>query len=49
MTKVMTGGLRVRKCCLLFTSATYIQVHKLDLFMEANPMKPNQTAPLGAV
>ena len=32
--------------CLLFTSAAYIQVHlKLDFFVEANNMNPDQTVP----
>ena len=35
----------VLKCFLLFTSAAYIQVHfRLDFFMEANNMDPDQTA-----
>ena len=34
------------KILLLFTSATYIQVHfRLDFMMEANTMGPDQTAP----
>ena len=40
----------VLKMLSVFTSAAYIQVHcRLDLFMEANNMSPDQTAPLGAV
>ena len=36
----------VRKCRLLFTSATYIQVHfRLDVFMEVYNINPDQTAP----
>ena len=36
------------KCCLLFTSAANIQVHyKLNFFMGANNMNPNETAPNG--
>ena len=32
------------------TSAAYIQVHfRLDFFMEANTINPDQTAPNGAV
>ena len=32
------------KCCLLFTSAEYMQVHfRLVVFMEANNMNPDQT------
>ena len=35
------------KILLLFTSATYIQVHfRLDFMMEANTMGPDQTTPL---
>ena len=35
---------------LLFKSAAYIQVHfRQVFFMDANNMKPNQTAPKGAV
>ena len=38
------------QCHLLFTFAAYIQVHfRLDVFMEANIMHPDQTAPKGAV
>ena len=38
----------VWKFCLLFMSAAYIQVHfRLDFFMEANNMNPDQTALLG--
>ena len=34
------------KCCLHFTSATYIQVHfRQDFIMKANTMNPEQTAP----
>ena len=48
MTKVMTGGLRiifVLKMLSAFTSATYIHaLVKLDFFMEANTMNPDQTA-----
>ena len=37
-------------CCPHLTSAAHIQVHfRLDFFMEANNMKPDQPAPLGAV
>ena len=33
--------------CLPFTSAANIQVHfRLDFFLEANNMNPDQTAPL---
>ena len=34
------------KCCLLFTSAAYIQMH-FKLIMEAITMNPHQTAPKG--
>ena len=35
---------------LLLTSAAYIQVHfRLDFFLEANAMNPDQTAPKGEV
>ena len=35
---------------LLFTSASYIQVHfRLDFFKETNNMNPDQSAPLRAV
>ena len=38
------------KCCLLFTSVTYIQVHfRLDLIMDAKSMNPDQTALKGSV
>ena len=34
------------KCCLLYMSAAYIQVHfRLDFFMKANSIDPDQTAP----
>ena len=34
------------KCCLLFTSAAYIQVqYRLDSFMEVNSMNLDHTAP----
>ena len=38
------------KLCLLFMPAAFFQVHiKLDFFMDANTMNPDQTAPFGAV
>ena len=51
---VVIGALRVNQyrvkiCCLLFTSAAYIQVQfRLDFIKEANTMNPNQTVPMGA-
>ena len=37
------------KCRLLFTSAAYSQVLlRLDLIMEANNMKPDQSTPKGS-
>ena len=40
----------VLKMLSAFMSAAYIQVHfRLDSFIEANNMNPDQTAPLGAV
>ena len=37
-----------RKCCLLFTTAAYIQANfRLDFSMEVNTMNPDQTAPFG--
>ena len=39
-----------RKCCLLFTSAAYIQIDfRILLIMESYTMNPDQTAPEGAV
>ena len=47
--QIMQDGVLTLTPPVFFTSAAYIQVpFRLDFFMEANNMKPDQTAPLGA-
>ena len=45
-TPLLSIELKEQPCCLLFTSAPFIQVHfRPDFIREANTMNPDQTAP----